>query len=292
MRSDKRQVKAAGRAAALLVVLGSGACSKAKAPPAERTEPWPAERPGVVLPAAARVERFAVQPPGRVTFVVRTKQNRIDGAIGLAKGELLVDPTDLKATRGTLSFDLASTVILTPSDAGAAEVDRLASARARNWLDVGVDRPEAERDRLRWARFEISAVSEASADRAHEGKAVGEEGARTAGSGGSSVAASEEAEIREVRLTTQGTLLLHGFRVELSVPVRLRFHYQKPAAEGAKPQQIELESLAPVPVSLQVHDIKPRDASGTLIAEELPLLGREIGPEARVSVSLLLVRGH
>jgi hypothetical protein len=82
---------------------------------------------------------------------------------------------------------------------------------------------------------------------------------------------------------------LHGFKVERSVRIQAAFHYPVAATPGARPAHITLRTLRPFAIALASHDIKPRDASGVLIAQQLKLLGTKVANEALVSFELTAV---
>jgi hypothetical protein len=104
--------------------------------------------------------------------------------------------------------------------------------------------------------------------------------------GAQSVAGAEADETRTVDLDARGRLLLHGYEVELRVPVSLCFHYQGPPKAGQGPTRVDITTRSTVKVSLDAHDIKPRDPTGNLLPRDLRLLGTRIGREASVSASL------
>jgi len=200
-----------------------------------------------------------------------------------------VDLLDLSATRGTIEVDLASVRVL--DEAGAE--DREASARAQSWLDVGSSRPEAARERHRWARFTLREASRPSVAAAHEGRVVvrgalpplpNEPGAP---GGGAAVTAEDTREIRVVELDAEGPLLVHGYQVELGARLRLTFEYPVPATPGAVPTRFVLETVRPFPVSLAAHGILPRDGAGVPSGDAERIPDHRVGKEAKVSARLL-----
>ncbi len=196
---------------------------------------------------------------------------------------------DLAATRGTVEIDLASVRVF---DEEGAE-DRESSARAQRWLDVGPSRPEAARERHRWARFTLREAKNPSADAAHEGRIVvrgalpplGREPGETTGAAGSTAAGTRE--IRAVELDCEGPLLVHGYQVELGVRLRMTFEYAVPATPGAVPTGLTLETVRPFPVSLAAHGIVPRDGARTPSGDAKRIPDHRVGKEARVSARLL-----
>ena len=109
---------------------------------------------------------------------------------------------------------------------------------------------------------------------------------------GGDAAATPVSEIRRVTLVALGALTFHGFRVEHRARLRAEFHYPATATATTTPARIVVETRSPLIVPLAAHDIKPRDASGTFLAEGTKLLGTKVGRDARVSLQLVATPGH
>jgi hypothetical protein len=254
-------------------------CSKGEPAPPERTEPWPAQPPPIASVASGPEQRVGYRIEQRCQLAVElpAREATPRGVVRVARGELQVDLMDLARTRGTVDVDVASILMQGDEDAGAADP----SSEARAWLDIGDLRPEAERERLRWATFAIKNVSDPSASAAHEGKRQAPP--PLAAADGAATDAEASGEDRMVTATISGTLSLHGFRVERSLRARAVFRYAAPAVAGAVPASIRIELVRPLSISLVTHDIKPRDASGTFLARKSKELGVRVGKEAKVS---------
>jgi hypothetical protein len=267
----------------LLPVLGLlFGCSKSEPAPPERTEPWPAKPPPIASVGSGPEQRVRYRVDERCQLAVElpAREATPRAVVRVTRGELDVDLMDLARTRGTVDVDVASILMQSDEDAGAADP----SSEARAWLDIGDLRPEAERERLRWATFSIATISEPSASAAHEGKRQAPP--PLAAADGAATDAEVSGEDRMVTATISGTLSLHGFRVERSLRARALFHYAAAAVAGAVPTSIRLELVRPLSISLVTHDIKPRDASGTFLAQKSKELGVRVGKEAKVSGSL------
>ncbi len=270
-------------AAIWLVALAVASCSKKEPPPPERTEPWPAQPEAST--AASVKQTYVIATRGEARIELPTKQQTPKGRLRVARGKLEVDLANLAATRGVVELDVASIEMEESGELSATDATR----EARNWLNVGSSRPEAERERLRWAKFEITAIEDLSASAAHAGKREKrrrEANVDDAGSDAASSATPEPGEERSVTLTAKGRLTLHGFRVELGVPLRVSFQYENDAEPDAKPIAIRIETRRSFPVSLRVHDIVPRDSAGLAIAAKTSWLGTRVGRDARVSLAL------
>lgn len=273
------------KAAPLLVALAG--CSKHhdEAPAPVHTAPWRATPAASAVQHGSLVVKYELVPHGVARFELKAKDATPRGELRVARGELAVDLMDLPRTRGTVEMDLASVAMDGDGDAG---VDIQLSQQAQGWLDVGADRPEAARERLRWARFTIRSIDHASADAAHEGR-VAKKGTLPALAEDAGDAATDTREVRSVDLDATGDLELHGFRVQRTARLRALFEYAAPAVAGARPVRILIQTRAPLVVSLAVHDIKPRDSNGVLLAEGMKLLGSKVGKDARVSLDLAAV---
>jgi hypothetical protein len=269
-----------------LVTAALHGCSRREPPPPPRTEPWPATPPAAERPTARHT--FELGPGGSARFEVPGREARWTGELRVARGQLAVDLMRLQGTQGTVEFDLASARVL-GSD---GTEDRQASAEAQSWFDVGPSRPEALRERLRWARFTLRNVRNPSAVAAHEGRVVRRGtlpplGGADEPSARGGAAGMDTREIREVTADAEGQLLLHGYQVDVGVRLRIAFEYAVPATAGAVPERLRIETVRAFPVSLAAHDIVPRSGSGGPVNGTQPLLGKHPGREARVSVQLL-----
>lgn len=268
------------RALALLA-LALGACSKPEPPPVERKEPWLANPPDA---AAAILAKYVVSERCEAKVELKAKEATPRGTFRVCRGELTVNLSDLTASRGTLAVDVASIEIKGDGDAGRSD-ER--SQDAQNWLDVGASRPEADRERLRWAVFTITSLTDASSPSAHAGRRERAEpdAEEPAALPEDDAGAERRAERRSVTLTAKGHLLLHRVRVDVEVPIRVAFDYGARASADALPERIALTTRRPVLVSLAAHDIKPRDSAGVFQAQGMKLIGTKVGADARVTLS-------
>lgn len=267
---------------ALTVVLAAG-CSRKDAP-VERKEPWAAQ-PSAASAGALRA-RYTIEPRCEAAIELPAREATPRGTLRVCRGELDLDLLDLSQTRGSVAVDVASIEMHQEPDGGRSDD---ATQQAQSWLDVGSSRPEAERDRLRWATFTLDAIEEASALTAHEGKRE-KPGPDPRGSPPTDDPTAESgapaAERRSVTLTAKGQLVLHDRRVETALPLRVDFHYGAAAAPDAKPERIEITTRRPLAVPLETHDIRPRDSTGTALSEGMKLLGTKVGKTAMVRLTL------
>jgi hypothetical protein len=261
--------------------LGAFGCSK-KSGVRERRDPWPAESPASAAPASLRTH-YAVAERCSLPLELKAREATPKGEFRVCRGELDVDLANLSSTTGRISVDVASLEMENDADGGRSEEW---TGQAHDWLDVGSSRPEAERERLRWATFTLSRLDELSADKAAAGKRVRIE-PEDGGVEIDSADAAPPAEAREVSFVARGALVLHDVRVELSIQMRARFEYDSGAAT---PKRIDLVARRPMRIALDTHDIKPRDAKGQFLSEGVKLFGVKVGREARVSATISLFR--
>jgi polyisoprenoid-binding protein YceI len=245
----------------LLAFLG---CSREKERP-QRTEPWPA--PAAVASGSAgpsvRRASYALEK-SRLDFELPAKRSTPRGRFGRAAGRFDIDLESPERSSGSVRIDL-TTVEMEASEDAPDDATR----RALDWLELGAGVRATTRETHRFATFDFRTLEGA------EGKRLSGLGTRRG---------------REPRLdaTAYGELSLHGVRAPVRVPVSLEIHASGPGAPGT----IVIRSRKPLVVSLGVHDIRPRDAQGVLIARELSLLGEKVGREAAVSFELTLALEH
>jgi hypothetical protein len=206
------------RAALLMALLLGSGCSKKSEPP-RRTEPWlanPSASAGAEL--ASGPLRFDVLADSSIRFSVPTRRAKIGGSVPVSSGSLELDPRDLSRTKSSLSFDLTRVVIAPDSlprdlELGGAEPSTL----ALQWLELGADVASERKLQSGQARFELSALEDATGD-------------LDLGSNKPSARATA---------TAVGSLLLHGFRA----PVRTRVVLQ-PAPPAVDPQSRASRTIA------------------------------------------------
>jgi hypothetical protein len=245
---------------AALAALGALAlaCRKEEPPKPKRTEPWPAPaHSGSAAPQAATSApvRYAIASESRVSFELPAREAKPKGAARLVRGEITLYPAELARTSAVVEVDLGSIVI--DSEDGTSQ-DKLNTERALSWLNIGSSRPEAERERLRWAKFELTSLEDLWSSSVQAGK--------------------------RMPVTAAGRLSLNGFRV----PARaaLEFFASDESDGSGAPRELSIRTRQPFVVSLSSHDIQPRDSHGVLLAQELKLLGTRVGDKARVTLEL------
>ena len=242
------------------------ACSREQKRP-ERTEPWPA--PSAVpsasaIPSVGRAN-FSLEK-GTIDFELPAKRATPRGRFPGATGHFDVDLERPERSSGSVRVDL--TLLELGSESSDGPID--ASRRGLDWLELGSAVSAADRETRRFATFVVRGLE-------------GVEGKSLAGS-----PAHRDGKAPRLEATVVGELSLHGVRAPARVPVSLEIE----SAEGRpeSPTRLVIRSRKPLVVSLSVHDIRPRDARGVLVARELALLGENVGREAKVSFELTLAR--
>lgn len=240
--------------------------------------------------------RYTVGSASRVAVELRTRDAAPSGLFRLTRGEVSLAPDELAGARGEISVDLG-TLVMHGED--SLEQQRY-TAQAQDWLDIGASRPEAERSRLRWARFTLSDLSELSAATARAGRASktrprfdkNAPALLTLQDGGSEAPEPEPGEFRTVDCVARGQLTVHGFKADYAAAVSVSFEYVGDISPSSTPVRVVIQSRRPLVVPLKAHDVKPRDSTGVFIARDLSLLGTKVANEARVWVDLILEAAH
>jgi hypothetical protein len=241
------------------------------------TAPWAAPRPTSSTEAPGKSPEattpYRVTPGSTVSVELPAREAKPSGVFRVVRGRLEVDARQLDNTRGTVTIDLGS--ILMKADDAALE--RESTQRARNWLNLGSARPDAEIERLRSARFSIQKITKVSAPSGDLGKVKPPDVGAPAGT-----------ERRVVTLEAVGQLELNERRTLHTLSLVAELDYAGPATPGALPTQIRVSTTRPFDVVLAEHDIVPRDAQGRLLSADLGLFGRSVGQTARLQAELLL----
>ncbi len=240
------------------------------APTAPWAAPPPSSQAGTKSPSRVT---YRIDPSSEIRVQLPAKEAKPSGVFRSVHGSLDVDLQELSSTRGALEIDLASLVM--QSNEAAAEDDY--TQRAKNWLNIGGSRSDAELARARTARFTLTSVTSASAPTAHQGR-------RIPLPKDSELAATER---RRVSLTALGQLEVNGLRATREARLDVDFDYANEASASLRPSRIFVRTTRPIPVALAEHAIEPRDAQGRLVASDLALLGRVVGTTAQIEVQLL-----
>jgi hypothetical protein len=199
-----------------------------------------------------------VAEDGKASFLIDAPLEKIKGRSGKLRGNLQLNPSDIKATRGQIQVDLDDLKTETFNDPSK---DSKQTEHAHNWLQLGVDVPEKERGENRWVRFTIRSISSSSAARIAD--------------------APEKDGKRTVSIVAQGDVWLHG--VSAAKTVKLTVEFQGPTAA---PTSIHVVGAEPIVISLKEHDVKPRDVAGKFLDGALEKVGKKIDDSVQISIDL------
>lgn len=142
-------------------------CSKQEPDFYEPSDPHPAS--GSPSAQAQVQATYRVAAGSSVSFELRSKDVTTRGSMGVMRGEFQVNLADLSASLGYVEVDLGSLRLASFDE----EADnKLQAERARNWLNLGANRPEAARELSRWARFEFQSLAAAEPSNAALGKLI------------------------------------------------------------------------------------------------------------------------
>jgi polyisoprenoid-binding protein YceI len=234
---------------AVAICLGALAISSCKDEPAQAR----------VAPPSAGSETssgFRVAEQGKATFLIDAPLEKIKGQSEKLRGNLSIDAANLAKTTGEVDVDLASLTTLTFDDPGK---NASQTEHTHNWLEIGNDVDAKHREENRWARFTVRSIEQVSSPKLAD--------------------APEKAGERSVSLTAQGDLWLHG--VSTPKTVKLSATFQGPPAA---PTGVHVVTAEPLAVSLQAHDVKPRDVAGKFLNGALEKIGQKIEDNVQISL--------
>lgn len=248
---------------ALSSLLCLAGCSK-KEPPPRRTEPWLAQ-PSASANAVARdaPQSFHFGPDSSVRFTLPSKKGKLSGrlALDLTRATLRLDPNDLKNSSASIDVDLTKLSIDAEALPESVELsDSSPDVLAQQWLELGPDVAPERRREFGSARFELTAIENASANAL-------DLGARRQ---------------QSVRATAVGTLLLHGFRA----PVRCDVVLAALESPAGTPQRLSIRSAGAFVVTLAPHGIMARGPSGIADALAMARSAAWVGKQAKVEFEL------
>lgn len=216
------------------------ACAKKQEAP-RRTEPWPASaKSGSTSAAPGGVSRFDFNASeSTIRFSLPSRKAKLSGNLPLTRGELQLDPHELKSAQANLEADLSRITLdesSLPHNGSAPSGE--SRARALNWLELGAEVPEERRAQFARSRFELAALENVSSPVLDVRAAPGRAG--------------------QVRATAVGTLLLHGYRAPVRAEVLLQTLTKAPNGSV----RLSIRSAAPLVLPLAPHDIVARGPSG------------------------------
>lgn len=277
-----RRARALHAALLLACSLAAAACKDEDAPTGP-TEPWRAgERPTSAGTSEERPISFFVVAEADLSFEGRGKKHAVRGTIPRVEGGLELDLEALEKIRGELTFDLARLVVHAheeENEDGKADPSR--SAEAKNWLSLGSQVDQDAKKKLSTASFQIQSAKLLT----HRSAA---RGARQKPSE-LGLPEDQDWEVRRIRGTVQGELLLHGFAVSRALRADVSFAYRGSPSRKNPPERIVVQLLGAEKVPFAEHDILPRSESGHVDAKARELVGADFPASVEVRGKLTLV---
>lgn len=257
-------VVAAGLAVAFAI--GLGACEKKSASVAPAASSL---APSVAAPSSKTL-KFAIDPKSTTWIDMPAPKEHIKASTDGATGTLEVDVTDLSNTRGEVRVDLTTLTTKTFDD---PDKNKAQTTHARTWLEVADGEegklPEELKAQHRYAVYAIRSLDALSATDL------------------SKVSATKDGadDVRSVRLTSHGELLIHGHKVDLDAELEVQFRYLG-GADVAKPRAIVIKTRKPLRATLADYDVRPRDGFGKIAKGAFNLLGTKVADVADISLDL------
>lgn len=204
------------------------------------------------------------QKSSHVDFLMAAPIERIHGkAPGSVSGDLYIDLSDLTKSNGLVKVDLDKLVVYqskrkTAHDKfGTEHKNDRQNEHMKTWLQISDDAPPAIREQNRYVEFKIDRIDSASHKDVLDMKG------------------SE----RKVTMTVSGDFRLHGRKVKQTAKLTATFKF-----DGAKPTGVHIQTDDPVLVSLEAHDIKPRETFEKLAQKTLSALGSKVADKAPVTL--------
>jgi hypothetical protein len=218
-------------------------------------------------PAGPKVLRLVVDPTSKTTIDMPAPKEHIKADTTAAAGELTIDPSDLRKTRGLVKIDLTSLKTHTFDDdkKNAAQTEH-----AQNWFEAGELVTPEVKETNRWAIFTIQAV----------------DGLTETDLSKVPAAAAGAGDVKSIAATVKGDFVLHGRQVHKDVPVEVTFRYPSGQAATAVPTRVEVHTKTPLHVVLAEHDVKPRDNLGKLAQASFSILGTKVAETADLTLDL------
>jgi hypothetical protein len=247
----------------LALALCSGCAKKAPAP--RRTEPWLATPSQSARSAPSAPLGFRFTSESAISFSVPGRKAKPSGQVPLLEGQLRLDPGEL--SRSTASIDADLTKLTLTSGAAlegleGAEPSSL-TTQALQWLELGAAVPSEQKSAFGRAQFELVSLEGLSRSTLD-------------------LQATKPSELR-VHATVIGTLLVHGFREPIRLPVVLEL---SPPNGGAL-RRVSIRSAAPLVMALGLHDIAARDAAGVRDPRAEKLAAEAVGKAAQIELRLV-----
>lgn len=257
-------------AAVCAIAAGSAGCHE-KDSSGSGVKLAPAASSLAASPPPGKTIRFTIDAQSTSSIDMPAPKEHIKATTDAAAGALEIDPANVGRSRGEVKIDLSTLTTKTFADDAK---NKSQTVHARCWLEVadcaegklGDDVKRANQ----YAVYAIRSIENPSAPDLAK-VAPTKDGAD---------------ELRTVRMTTRGDLLIHGHRVEgRAADVEVQLRYAAGAAPD-NPRAITVRSRTPLHVVLAEHDVKPRDTLGKIAKGSFHVLGTKVADTADISLDL------
>lgn len=184
-------------------------------------------------------------------------------APGSLTGELFMDLDDITKSSGLVKVDLFKLDLYQQKrgaegeEFGPEEKSETQNQHARAWLEIGDDAPADKRSEYRYVELKVTKIEAQGEKNIHR------------------MSGAE----RKVLLTVTGDFRLHGRRTSKTTEMEATFRF-----EGDKLASVEFKTVKPFSVSLDEHDVRPREGFGKLAKKTLEVLAPKVAKEAAVSL--------
>ncbi|MBW2460389.1 MAG: hypothetical protein JRH11_02000 [Deltaproteobacteria bacterium] len=213
---------------------------------------------------SATLRTFSIdRSTSAVDFLMQAPLENIHGVVPRSmEGELFVDLADLSRSRGLIKVDIDPLELFQrkreseDEELGEEVKSDTQNEHARTWFQISEDAPAEVREANRYAQFNVTRISDASATNVVE----------------------MDGDKRTVTLTAHGDFHLHGHTAQKSAQLELVFSF-----EGDRVRSMRVRTVSPITVSLAEHEIRPRSAFGTLAQATLSTLGEKIAEAAPIT---------
>ena len=221
-------------------------------------------------PTTNTILKLVIDPKSKASIDMPAPKEHIKADTDAAAGTLDVDVMNLANSRGEVKMDLST---LTTKTFGDADEDKTQTGHARCWLEVAdcedgkIDEPVKQAN-----KYAVYAIRSISAPSATDLTKV-------------TPTKDGDDDVRDVKLSTHGEVLIHGHKVERDADLDVSFHYA-PGAAADKPKFVTVKSVKPFRIVLAEHDVKPRDNFGKIAKASFHLLGTKVADTADISLDI------
>ncbi len=228
--------------------------------------------PSVAAPASMAL-KLKVDPKGHTEIDMPGPNEHIKAETSASMGNIDLDLMNIPATRGEIKVDLQSLTLKTFDD---AKKNKDQTEHAQTWLEAAPKLKTEIVEPNRYAVFAIRSVDNASiVDLTKAPLAPGKDGKME----------------KKLTATVKGEFLVHGRKKDKAVDVDITFVYPAGAKPADKPESMVIKAKAPLVVTLDEHDIKPRDNVGSIAKEAFKLLGTKVADTASVTFEFTAAPG-